>query len=170
MRNAVMMQWHHYWLSITPRERRLLMLAGSALALAACYFLLWQPWQQRSELWQRTLVREQQTVTWLRQQAPRIAQAAAPSTPLAAESRHVSLPVLISQSSSRYGLKATRLQPQGNQVAVTLERSDFTLLMQWLGEMEQLGVSVLQLDMNAVDGAPGRVDISKLVMERANES
>ncbi|MCW2477686.1 type II secretion system protein M [Candidatus Symbiopectobacterium sp. NZEC135] len=165
-----MMQWHHYWLSITPRERRLLMLAGSALALAACYFLLWQPWQQRSELWQRTLVREQQTVTWLRQQAPRIAQAAAPSTPLAAESRHVSLPVLISQSSSRYGLKATRLQPQGNQVAVTLERSDFTLLMQWLGEMEQLGVSVLQLDMNAVDGAPGRVDISKLVMERANES
>lgn len=170
MRNAVMMQWHHYWLSITPRERRLLMLAGSALALAACYFLLWQPWQQRSELWQRTLVREQQTVTWLRQQAPRIAQAAAPSTPLAAESRHVSLPVLISQSSSRYGLKATRLQPQGDQVAVTLNRSDFTLLMQWLGEMEQLGVNVLQLDVNAVDGAPGRVDISKLVMERANES
>ncbi|WP_252120298.1 type II secretion system protein GspM [Symbiopectobacterium purcellii] len=170
MRNAIMTQWHHYWLSITPRERRLLMLAGSALVLAACYFLLWQPWQQRSEQWQRTLVREQQTVSWLRQQAPRIAQAAAPSTSPAAESRHVSLPVLISQSSSRYGLKATRLQPQGNQVAVTLERIDFTLLMQWLGEMEQSGVNVLQLDVNAVDGAPGRVDISKLVMERANES
>ncbi|MCW2475830.1 MULTISPECIES: type II secretion system protein M [unclassified Symbiopectobacterium] len=170
MRNAVMTQWHRYWLSITPRERRLLMLAGSALALAVCYFLLWQPWQQRSEQWQRTLVREQQTVAWLRQQAPRIAQAAAPSTSATEESRHVSLPVLISQSSSRYGLKAARLQPQGNQVAVTLERSDFTLLMQWLGEMEQLGVSVLQLDVNAVDGAPGRVDISKLVMERVNES
>lgn len=170
MRNTLMMQWHHYWLSITPRERRLLMLAGSALVLAVGYFLLWQPWQQRSEQWQRTLSREQQTVTWLRQQAPRIAQAAAPSTSLAAESRHVSLPVLISQSSSRYGLKTTRLQPQGNQVAVTLNRSDFTLLMQWLGEMEQLGVNVLQLDVNAVDGAPGRVDISKLVMERANES
>lgn len=78
--------------------------------------------------------------------------------------------MLISQSRSRYGLKATRLQPQGNQVAVTLERSDFTLLMQWLGEMEQVGVNVQQLDVNAVDGAPGRVDISKLVMECANES
>lgn len=146
------------------------MLAGSALVLAACYFLLWQTWQQRSEQWQRTLVREQQMVSWLRQQAPRIAQAAAPSTSQAAESRHVSLPVLISQSSSRYGLKATRLQPQGNQVAVTLERSDFTLLMQWLGDIEQVGVNVQQLDVNAVDGAPGRVNISKLVMERANES
>lgn len=170
MKNAVMTQWHRYWFSITARERRLLVLGAGALMLAACYFLLWQPWQQRSEQWQRTLVREQQTVAWLRQQAPRIAQAAIPSTSATAESRHVSLPVLISQSSSRYGLKAARLQPQGNQVAVTLERSDFTLLMQWLSEMEQQGVSVLQLDVHAVDGAPGSVDITKLVMERANES
>ncbi len=117
-----MTRLHHYWLSIIPRERRLLMLAGSALVLAASYFLLWQPWQQRSEQWQRTLVREQQTVSWLRQKAPRIAQATGSSTSHAAESRHVSLPVLISQSSSSYGLKATLLQPQGNQVAVTLAR------------------------------------------------
>lgn len=164
----MMRRWRQYWRGITPRERRLTSLAAGSLVLALCYYLVWLPWQARSEQWQRAIAREQQTVGWMLQQAPRVAQA--PAVESAEASRQLSLPVLISQSSSRYGLTTSRLQPQGNQVSVTLARSDFTLLLHWLGELEQQGVSVVQLDVAAVEGQPGRVDISKLVLERRNES
>lgn len=161
-------RWRHYWRGMTARERRMVSLAGGALLLAVGYSLLWLPWQTRSEQWQHTILREQQTVSWMRQQAPQVAQT--PTVERGDAARQLSLPVLISQSSSRYGLTSSRLQPQGNQVSVTLARSDFTLLLQWLGELEQQGVSVIQLDVAAVEGQPGRVDISKLVVERRNEN
>lgn len=164
-----MRRWQQYWLGISVRERQLLLLAGSILLFAVLYYLLWQPWQVRSELWQRIQTREQQTVSWMLQNASRVTLSAPAATP-SDDVRQLSLPVLISQSSSRFGLSTSRLQPQGHQISVTLARSDFTLLMQWLAELEQQGVSVSQLDVSAVDGQPGRVDISKLVLERRNES
>ncbi|MEE3652611.1 MULTISPECIES: type II secretion system protein GspM [unclassified Brenneria] len=155
------------WQAMSLRERLLLSICASLLMLYPAYSLFWQPWVQRENQWLRTITRERQTIDWMLQHAPAVAQA----RQLPAGERDVSLPMLVSQRASGYGLAIVRLQPQGDQVAVTLGRSDFNSLIGWLAELEQQhGIRPSALEVSAVAHSPGSVEVSKLVLERADES
>ncbi|MEQ9879932.1 type II secretion system protein M [Pectobacterium aroidearum] len=157
------------WQAMSQRERQLMVVCAAVLLLCLVYYALFQPWQLREEQWERTISREQQTVNWMQKQASSIPQ----GNQAQGENsqRDVSLPILISQSTKRYGLTVVRLQPQGNQASVTLAQSDFNSLLRWLSELEQKnGVKVLSLDVNAVEQSPGVVDVTRLMLERADEA
>ncbi|ACX87220.1 type II secretion system protein M [Pectobacterium parmentieri] len=156
------------WQAMSPRERQLMVVCAAVLLLCLVYYAILQPWLEREELWERTISREQQTVNWMQKQAPSIPQ----GNQAQGENsqRETSLPILISQSTQRYGLTVARLQPQGNQASVTLAQSDFNSLLRWLSELEQQnGVRVVSLDVNAVEQSPGMVDVTRLMLERADE-
>ncbi|AOR59577.1 type II secretion system protein GspM [Pectobacterium parmentieri] len=156
------------WQAMSPRERQLMVVCAAVLLLCLVYYAILQPWLEREELWERTISREQQTVNWMQKQAPSIPQ----GNQAQGENsqREASLPILISQSTQRYGLTVARLQPQGNQASVTLAQSDFNSLLRWLSELEQQnGVRVVSLDVNAVEQSPGMVDVTRLMLERADE-
>nr|WP_113865039.1 type II secretion system protein M [Brenneria salicis]NMN91007.1 general secretion pathway protein M [Brenneria salicis ATCC 15712 = DSM 30166]RBP66501.1 general secretion pathway protein M [Brenneria salicis ATCC 15712 = DSM 30166]RLM32047.1 type II secretion protein M [Brenneria salicis ATCC 15712 = DSM 30166] len=156
------------WRAMNPRERQLLLVCAGMLLLCLGYYAIWQPWQNREHQWQRIISREQQTVEWIQKQAVNL-----PGDGQAQEDvqgRDISLPILVSQSTGRYGLTVVRLQPQGSQIMVALERSDFNTLIRWLSELEQKnGVRVLALDVAAVDQSPGSVDITRLLLARPDE-
>ncbi|MEQ9892570.1 type II secretion system protein M [Pectobacterium aroidearum] len=157
------------WQAMSQRERQLMVVCAAVLLLCLVYYAIFQPWQLREEQWERTISREQQTVNWMQKQASSIPQ----GNQAQGENsqRDVSLPILISQSTKRYGLTVVRLQPQGNQASVTLAQSDFNSLLRWLSELEQKnGVKVLSLDVNAVEQSPGVVDVTRLMLERADEA
>ncbi|UKE85634.2 type II secretion system protein GspM [Pectobacterium colocasium] len=157
------------WQAMSQRERQLMVVCAAVLLLCLVYYAIFQPWQLREEQWERTISREQQTVNWMQKQASSIPQ----GNQAQGENsqRDVSLPILISQSTKRYGLTVVRLQPQGNQASVTLAQSDFNSLLRWLSELEQKnGVKVLSLDVNAVEQSPGIVDVTRLMLERADEA
>ncbi|MEQ9899540.1 type II secretion system protein M [Pectobacterium punjabense] len=157
------------WQAMSPRERQLMVVCAAMLLLCLVYYAVVQPWQLREELWERTISREQQTVNWMQKQAPSIPQ----ENQAQGENsqRETSLPILISQSTQRYGLSVVRLQPQGNQASVTLAQSDFNSLLRWLSELErQNGVRVVSLDVNAVEQSPGMVDVTRLMLERSDEA
>ncbi|GKW10792.1 type II secretion system protein M [Pectobacterium punjabense] len=157
------------WQAMSPRERQLMVVCAAMLLLCLVYYAIVQPWQLREELWERTISREQQTVNWMQKQAPSIPQ----ENQAQGENsqRETSLPILISQSTQRYGLSVVRLQPQGNQASVTLAQSDFNSLLRWLSELErQNGVRVVSLDVNAVEQSPGMVDVTRLMLERSDEA
>lgn len=157
------------WQAMSQRERQLMVVCAAVLLLCLVYYAIFQPWQLREEQWERTISREQQTVNWMQKQASSIPQ----GNQVQGENsqRDVSLPILISQSTKRYGLTVVRLQPQGNQASVTLAQSDFNSLLRWLSELEQKnGVKVLSLDVNAVEQSPGVVDVTRLMLERADEA
>ncbi|WP_225085308.1 type II secretion system protein GspM [Pectobacterium colocasium] len=157
------------WQAMSQRERQLMVVCAAVLLLCLVYYAIFQPWQMREEQWERTISREQQTVNWMQKQASSIPQGN--QSQGENSQRDVSLPILISQSTKRYGLTVVRLQPQGNQASVTLAQSDFTSLLRWLGELEQKnGVKVLSLDVNAVEQSPGMVDVTRLMLERADEA
>ncbi|UYA61283.1 type II secretion system protein M [Pectobacterium colocasium] len=157
------------WQAMSQRERQLMVVCAAVLLLCLVYYAIFQPWQLREEQWERTISREQQTVNWMQKQASSIPQGN--QSQGENSQRDVSLPILISQSTKRYGLTVVRLQPQGNQASVTLAQSDFTSLLRWLGELEQKnGVKVLSLDVNAVEQSPGMVDVTRLMLERADEA
>ncbi|AOR61938.1 type II secretion system protein GspM [Pectobacterium wasabiae] len=156
------------WQAMSPRERQLMVVCAAMLLLCLVYYAIFQPWQLREDLWERTISREQQTVNWMQKQALSIPQ----GNQAQGESgqRETSLPILISQSTKRYGLTVARLQPQGNQASVTLAQSDFNSLLRWLSELEQQnGVRVVSLDVNAIEQSPGMVDVTRLMLERADE-
>ncbi|WP_409158910.1 type II secretion system protein GspM [Pectobacterium sp. B2J-2] len=157
------------WRAMSQRERQLMGVCAAVLLLCLVYYVIFQPWQLREEQWERTISREQQTVNWIQKQASSIPQGNQAKGENSQQD--VSLPILISQSTKRYGLSVVRLQPQGNQASVTLAQSDFTSLLRWLSELEQQsGVKVLSLDVNAVEQSPGIVDVTRLVLERADEA
>ncbi|MDX6915612.1 type II secretion system protein M [Pectobacterium carotovorum] len=157
------------WQAMSQRERQLMVLCAAVLLLCLVYYAIFQPWQLREEQWERTISREQQTVNWMQKQASSIPQGNRAQGENS--QRDVSLPILISQSTKRYGLTVVRLQPQGNQASVTLAQSDFNSLLRWLSELEQKnGVKVLSLDVNAVEQSPGVVDVTRLMLERADEA
>ncbi|MBN3263189.1 type II secretion system protein GspM [Pectobacterium brasiliense] len=157
------------WQTMSQRERQLMVVCAAVLLLCLVYYAVFQPWQMREDLWERTISREQQTVSWMQKQAPSIPQGNQAQGDNS--QRDVSLPILISQSTKRYGLSVVRLQPQGSQASVTLGQSDFTSLLRWLSELErQNGVRVMSLDVNAVEQNPGMVDVTRLMLERADEA
>lgn len=157
------------WQAMSQRERQLMVVCAAVILLCLVYYAIFQPWQLRKEQWERTISREQQTVNWMQKQASLIPQGN--QSQGENSQRDVSLPILISQSTKRYGLTVVRLQPQGNQASVTLAHSDFTSLLRWLSELEQKnGVKVLSLDVNAVEQSPGMVDVTRLMLERADEA
>ncbi|MEQ9942901.1 type II secretion system protein M [Pectobacterium aroidearum] len=157
------------WQAMSQRERQLMVVCAAVLLLCVVYYAIVQPWLLREDQWERTISREQQTVNWMQKQAPLIPQGNQAQGDNS--QRDVSLPILISQSTKRYGLTVVRLQPQGNQASVTLAQSDFTSLLRWLSELEQKnGVKVLSLDVNAVEQSPGMVDVTRLMLERADEA
>ncbi|MDC9818676.1 type II secretion system protein M [Pectobacterium polonicum] len=157
------------WQAMSQRERQLMVVCAAMLLLCLVYYAIVQPWQLREDLWERTISREQQTVNWMQKQASSIPQ----ENQAQGENsqRETSLPILISQSTQRYGLSVVRLQPQGNQASVTLAQSDFNSLLRWLSELErQNGVRVVSLDVNAVEQSPGMVDVTRLMLERADDA
>lgn len=153
------------WLQISPRERGLLLGCGVLLTLCLCYYALWQPWQQQAEQWQRTIAREQGTVAWMLQQAPRLREQTARPTP----GESLSLSATVTRSAAAQGINITRLQPQGERLAVTLEPSDFNLLMQWLTQLEQqYRVRIVAFEVAVQANKPGWVTINKLMLERSD--
>ncbi|OMQ20037.1 type II secretion system protein GspM [Serratia oryzae] len=154
------------WLQISPRERRLVVGCGLLLILWLCYYALWLPWQQQTEQWQRTLAREKGTVEWMLQQAPRLREQGARPMP---QGESLSLSATVTRSAAVQGLNITRLQPQGERLAVTLEPSDFNLLMQWLTQLEQqYRVRIVAFEVAAQANKPGWVMVNKLMLERSD--
>lgn len=153
------------WLQISSRERGLVLGCGVLLILCLCYYALWLPWQQQAEQWQRTIVREKGTVAWMTEQAPRLREQGA--RPVTGEP--LSLSATVTRSAAAQGMNITRIQPQGERLAVTLEPSDFNQLMRWLTQLEQqYRVQIVALDVAAQSAKPGWVAVNKLMLERSD--
>lgn len=151
------------WLQLSLREQGLVLGCGVWVIVSLCYSLLWLPWQQQVSQWQRTIAREKSTVEWMLQQAPRLRQQG--SRPTVDTSQ--SLSATVAQSAAARKMNITRLQPQAERLAVTLEPSDFNTLMQWLTQLEQQHrVRIVALEVAMRPEQPGWVTINKLTLER----
>ncbi|MHA7846000.1 type II secretion system protein GspM [Serratia sp. D1N4] len=153
------------WQQVSPRERGLVVGCGVLIILSLCYYALWQPWQQQAEQWQRTIAREKSTVEWMTQQAPRLREQGVRQV----QGEPLSLSATVTRSAAVKGMNITRLQPQGERLAVTLEPSDFNPLMQWLTQLEQqYQVRIVALEVTALVNKPGWVTVNKLTLERSD--
>ena len=148
------------WLDgLQERERRLVYVAAGFGALALLYLVLVLPFQTANQRAQQRLERKQVDLAWMRQVAPRVAQAAGPAQ---AGASGESLMVLVDRTAREAGLgNSLRDQSpdQNKSLRLRLEGVPFDAMIAWLASLQgQYGVGV---EAAAVDGTgPGLVNAS----------
>ncbi|EKY6398838.1 type II secretion system protein M (plasmid) [Escherichia coli O170:H18] len=143
--------------------------SGCCAMLIVClgYNVLWLPWQLREEKWQNIIIREKNTVEWIKEQIPRIQSQKVSSQ----QNKSLSLSAAITGSSSSYGVTITRLQHQGELLIVSLAPIEFNNLMQWITQLElQYQIYIVTFDVTAQDNRAGWVAINRLILMRNKSS
>ncbi len=148
------------WLDgLQERERRLVYVAAGFGAIALLYLVLVLPFQTVNQRAQQRVERKQVDLAWMREVAPRVAQAAG-SAPAGASGE--SLVVLVDRTAREAGLGDSlrdQSPDQNKSLRLRLEGVPFDAMIAWLASLQtQYGVSV---EAAAVDGTgPGLVNAS----------
>lgn len=154
-----MKQLHHYWLSLQAREQRLLIIAGAALLVAAAYGLIWQPLHQSRVTQQQAVQAAQQQFLYLQTQLPKLTQNTALTR------TNGSLTEIVSDTARQLNIQVTRMQPQNEQLQLSLADVPFEALLTWLEQLQyQHGLRLVQFDVAAAD-TPGVVRVRRMVVE-----
>lgn len=154
----------HRWLQLSLRERGLVLGCGVLVIVSLCYYVLWLPWQQQASQWQRTIAREK---TRWNGCCSRLRACANRAQPI--QETSLSLSARVAQSAAAQNMNITRMQPQGERLAVTLEPGDFNALMLWLTQLEKrYSVRIVALEVAMRPDKPGWVTVNKLMLERSD--
>ena len=152
-----MKQW---WLALSLREKRLVIIAAVALSIATLYWGVLQPLQQREQIAQSRVQSEKQLYLWTEQQVQKIIDQGGIQKGVSNQSTG-SLNSVVTRSLKRYKLELVRLQPRGDKLDVWLKPTEFNNLLQWLDSLQQQGIMINFIDLDRSD-ASGMVDIKRL--------
>jgi general secretion pathway protein M len=155
----------HWWLGLSQRDRRILLLGGLLLIVILPYALIWLPLNDRAERLAEAVQAQRADVAWMQQAARQLG--AAPASASADPDTNQSLLSVIDRTVREGALTGTvrRVQPEGaSTVRVWLEEAPFDDLMGWLGRLESThGIRVTSLVVDR-QAAPGRVN-ARLTLE-----
>ncbi|STV95252.1 general secretion pathway protein M [Klebsiella pneumoniae] len=113
----------------------------------------------------QTLVKEQASLRWMTEQAPRLQQLSQQPAPAAKEA----LTALVMREAASHGLTVIRLQPQGKRLQITLQPCAFQALIDWLDAPAMRGVNAISLSVTGQPSRPGWVTVNHLLLERDDE-
>lgn len=154
-----MKQFQLWWASLQQREQQLLSAAAVVVAIALFYGLIWQPLHQARLDQQQAAKGAAEQLQWLHSQLPKLSNTAA--SPKA----QGSLTEVVSQTAGRYQVQVSRMQPQNDQLQLSLDDVPFEQLLRWLHELQyQHGVTLVQLDIARAE-VPGVVRVRRMVLE-----
>lgn len=161
--NKLLASWQVWWLRITPREQRLVMVGAVALIIGVLFWGIYQPMAQRAELAQNQLRNEKQLLSWVENKADEIAALRASGAKALSP-----LPFnqAVSSSARRFNIELVRVQPRGEAMQVWVQPLPFNQLLSWLEYLQQNhGVEAQFLDLDKSDRV-GVVDIQRLQLSK----
>jgi general secretion pathway protein M len=153
-----------YYVQLSDREQRLVLLSAVLLVIAVFYWGLWSPLSQSVERGQTALNSQQELLLWVQKNANRAKQlqgSAGQNAQLTG-----SLAQEVNQSASRLNITISRMQPQGDELQVWVDQVPFNDVLSWLQSMESKGVVILDVDV-AETSAPGQIKIRRLKLGKA---
>jgi len=154
-----MKQLKLWWASLQPREQRLVSIAVVVLGVGAFYWLLWQPLHQSRVTQQRAADNARAQLVWLQTQLPKLSQQSS------AVRTSASLNEVVAQTSRNFQVQVSRMQPQNEQLQLSLDDLAFEKLLRWLHELQfQHGIRLVQLDI-ATSDTPGQVRVRRMLIE-----
>lgn len=154
-----MKQLKLWWASLQPREQQLVSIAAVFLGIGAFYWLLWQPLHHSRITQQQAAENARAQLIWLQTQLPKLSQQSGNLRTSA------SLTEVVSQTSRNFQVQVSRMQPQNEQLQLSLEDIAFDQLLRWLHELQyQHGIRLIQLDI-ATSDIPGQVRVRRMLIE-----
>lgn len=148
-----------WWKGLATREQQLVGFGGAFFVIGVFYWGIWTPIAEAEIDAQRAFTAQQQTLTYVKQAANKIAglkQAGARPT------MNGSLSSVVNQTASTYGLEITRMQPQGDKIQVWMDDVPFDALLGYLGDLvQQKGLSLDSVDLAEAD-TPGYVKVRRI--------
>ncbi|MCY9804110.1 type II secretion system protein M [Vibrio scophthalmi] len=161
--NKLLASLQVWWLRITPREQRLVMVGGVALIIGILFWGIYQPMVQRAELAQNQLRTEKQLLSWVQNKADDIValrgNGARALSPLPFNQA-------VSSSARRFNIELVRVQPRGEEMQVWVQPLPFNQLVSWLEYLQQShGVEAQFLDIDKNERV-GVVDVKRLQLSK----
>ncbi|UPQ88056.1 type II secretion system protein M [Vibrio sinaloensis] len=153
-------QW---WLSISQREQRLVVVCGLLLLVGGLYWGVVQPVSERAAQAQMRIQTEKQLLSWVKDKADEISQLRGQGgQPVS------SLPInqAVSSSVGRFNVELIRVQPRGEAFQVWVAPMPFNQFVNWLAFLQEthgIGVQFLDIDKAERDGM---VEINRLQLGR----
>lgn len=151
--------------ALTEREQLMVIVATVVIIVGIFYFMVWSPLNSSIEK-QRSLIADQQELlTWVQQSANRAIQLRQ-SGQGAQRNFNGSLPQAVNQTTARFKIAISRMQPQGQELQVWVDQAPFDSVVDWLNALEKMGIVILQVDITEAE-APGQIKIRRLQLGKA---
>jgi len=147
-----------WFASLSAREQKVVSVGGAAALIALLYFTIWAPLHSSVETHRTALTSEKNTLVWVQSQAQRAEILRASSGRQAFTG---SLTQLVNQTTRSANIPVARMQPQGDDLQVSIDQVAFNDLLKWLNVLEQRGVVVILSDVSEVD-TQGFVQVRRL--------
>ena len=148
-----------WWASLQAREQRLVGWGAVVLVIGGFYWLIWQPLHQSLGNQQAQAKAAAEQLVWLQTQLPLL------SAQNNAMRSSASLNEVVSQTAQSFQIQVSRMQPNNEQLQLTVEDVSFDKLLRWLHELQyQQGIRLVQLDLATAD-QPGMVRVRRMLIE-----
>ncbi|KJY84101.1 general secretion pathway protein GspM [Vibrio galatheae] len=152
-----------WWLSISQRERWLVLACTLLVVLGGIYWGIVAPISERADNAKMRIQSEKQLLSWVQSKADEISQYQGQG------GRSVSnmpLNQAISSSVGRFKIELIRVQPRGEEFQVWVSPLPFNQLMNWIAFLQEShGIHVVFLDIDKDDQA-GVVKVNRLQLSR----
>lgn len=155
-------QFNAWWEGISARERLLTILSGLFILLAVIYWGAWQPLSNQLAKSQSDLQRAQQTLAWVQEKAPELANMG--NAKSSGQRSSASLANIINSSARQYKVKFSRVINKKDKIEVWIAEIEFDLFVAWLASLDnKYSVNVVNADVSKTDKA-GYVKVNRLLL------
>ncbi len=148
---------------LSEREQKMVLLASVVAIVGIFYFAIWSPLNSAITAQQAAITSDKQLLTWVQEQSNRAAVLRQSSSK---KSFNGSLTQVVNQTTRSAQIPVARMQPQGEELVVYVDQVAFNAYLQWLDELEKLGIIIVQSDLSEVD-AQGFVQVRRLQLGKS---
>ena len=148
---------------ISEREQKLVLVASSVAVIGIFYFAIYSPISSALEQQKLALKSEKQLLSWVNEQSGRAIILRQSSNKVAFAG---SLTQVVNQTTRNANIPVARMQPQGEELIVSLDQVVFNDFLLWLDVLEKRGVVIVQSDVSEVD-EKGFVQVRRLQLGKS---
>ncbi|MGJ8692016.1 MAG: type II secretion system protein GspM [Thalassotalea sp.] len=146
------------WQALNQREQHLVIAMACFVGVFLFYLVIWQPVNDGIAAKEKKVKRQQELVVWMNDKKSAYTAANTGSQ----NNRNESLSTIVNRSASKQGIAIARVQPQGDEINISIDEVSFNILMDWLKNMAVTdGVSVKSVDLAKTD-VKGVVKVRRL--------
>jgi general secretion pathway protein M len=152
-----------WYAGLSEREQKLVSVGAGLGIVFILYLTIWAPLSASITTQSNALANEKETLVWVQNQSAR-AQILRQSVTQSSFSG--SLTQLVNQTTRRAHIPVSRMQPQGDDLQVSIDQVAFNELLKWLDILEKQGVRVILSDVSEAD-TQGFVQVRRLQLGKA---